>query len=452
MIKLIISFNALLFSVLAFFDSPEKPKSISDMPMCSTMQDGGINQWTGTAIFTKLPFTKATPSVFATDETKSYAMPLLTQTPKGEILMSWMEKDEKGVTAFCFSTSTDKGKTFSDKKVIYSGSGVSSSRLFRAKLLAKKDGSLVAVFPNRSDAPPAASPAQGQPQAQQGQGGQGGGRGGRGGGGRSMDLVYTVSKDGGNTWTSLQVVDSDPTKAMRGFFDAIVLPNDEIAVAYLKDVKNSTKHEERDLRIVITKNGVFQAEKLLDAVVCDCCNINMLVDANGALNVIYRDNDNDIRDFSKMVSTDNGETFSKPQNIYSDGWKIAGCPHNGAISSVNGKGALIAYYSGAESESGVKLVTQEGKKLFVLDDPSVKNPALMGSAQAAAMLWEQGGEKSKLVFRTIKDGKVSETTAVEGSDNATNATGLVIDNQLLIAHEVKQEGKKMSLKIATTGL
>jgi BNR repeat-like domain len=413
--------------------------------MCNIMQTA-INPLTGTAVFPIIKSANTTTSIFETDDTKAYSMPLLTQTPKGEgeVLLSWTEKDDQGITAFCFSVSTDKGKTFSEKKVIYAGTGVGNSRLFRAKLLAKKDGSLVAVFSNRADAPPA------QPQAQQGQGG----RGGRsGGGGRSAELVYCVSKDGGTTWTSPQTVDTDATKGlMRGFFDAILMANDEVAVAYLKDVKGSTKHEERDLRLAITKNGVFQAEKLLDAVVCDCCNINLLVDGSGKLNVIYRDNNDDIRDMSKMVSNDNGETFSKPENVHNDGWKIAGCPHSGAISSANGKNALIAWYSGAETEVGIRLVTQEGKKLLVLDDPSVKNPFLATCHKMSVMLWEQGSDKSQLVFRKIESDKVSETLSIEGSFNATNATGLLIDNQLLIAHEVKQENKKNSLKIATTAL
>ena len=441
MIKLIISFNALLFSVLAFFGSNEsdKTKSNSDMPMCSTVQAEGINQWTGNAIFPNFQTVKTTPSVFATEDTKTYSMPLLTQTPKGEILLSWTEKDEQGKTSFCLAFSKDKGKTFSEKKVIYSGTGVGNSRLMRAKVLVKKDGSLVAVFSNRAEAPAETAGNQ-----------QGGGRGR---GGRSADLVYCESKDGGATWSSPQSVDSDPTKGIvRGFFDAVLMSNDEVAVAYLKDVKGSTKHEERDLRLVITKNGVFQPERVIDPVVCDCCNINFLVDANGALNVYYRDNNDDIRDIAKMTSTDNGATFSKPQIVHNDGWKINGCPHSGATSITHGKSALVAWYSGAETESGIRLVTQEGKKLFVLDDPSVKNPTLMSSSKISAMLWEQGNDKTQLVFRKINGDKVSETISVAGSESATNSTGLIIDNQLLIAHEVKKDNKKNSLKIATTTL
>ncbi|MDZ7880564.1 MAG: sialidase family protein [Saprospiraceae bacterium] len=456
MTKLFVSFNAVLISILAFFGSTESKESnpMSDMPMCSTLSDAGITTWANTAPFAPLKSVKMTPSrlgvnaAFGLDTTTSYSMPLLSQTPQGEILLSWTEKDAQGITAFCLSFSTDNGKTFSEKKVIYAGTGVSNSRLFRAKVLAKKDGSLVAVFANRADAPPPATAAAAPPQNRGGRGGRGGG------GGRASELVFTVSKDHGATWTSLQSVDSDPTKVMRGFFDATLMANDEVAVAYLKDVKGSTKHEERDLRLVTTKNGVFQPEKLIDAVVCDCCNINLLTDASGALNVYYRDNNDDIRDIARLTSTDNGETFAKSQIVHADGWKIAGCPHSGAVSSTQGKTALVAWYSGAETESGIRLVTQEGKKLFTLTDQSVKNPALMGNAKESALLWEQKGSegKTQLVFRKVAGEKVSETIAVEGSTNATNSTGLMIGNQLLIAHEVKQDNKKNSLKIATVAL
>jgi BNR repeat-like domain len=434
MVKLIVSFNALLFSIFAFFSSPkpENAPSFSEMPMCSPKSTEGTNTWVNFPTFKSV---KTTASIFEMDSTKSYSMPLLSQTPKNEILLSWTEKDEKGMTSFCLAFSKDKGKTFSEKKVIYTGAGVGNSRLMRAKVLAKKDGNLVAVFSNRADA----QPQTGKPQ-----------QGGRGRGGRSADIVYCVSKDDGATWTNPKSVDSDTTKGMRGFFDATLMSNDEVAIAYLKDVKGSTKHEERDLRLVISQKGVFQPEKLIDPVVCDCCNINLLVDAKGALNVYYRDNNDNIRDIARMTSTDNGETFSKPQIVHNDGWKINGCPHNGAISSVRGKSALIAWFSGAETESGIRLVTQEGKKLFVVNEASAKNPCLMTTTNQAIMLWEQSGN-NQLVFKKINDDKVSETLSVEGSANATNSTGLIIDNQLLIAHEVKQD-QKNSLKITTTGL
>jgi Neuraminidase (sialidase) len=445
MLKLVISLNALFFSIWAFFNvkNVENPTPMADkMPMCSgNMSESGIQTWSQTAFFAPAKSVASMPSAFPSDTSKAYAMPLLWQTSKGDIMLSWTEKDEKGVTSFCLAVSKDKGKTFSEKQVIYAGTGVGNSRLMRAKVLQKKDGSLVAVFSNRMDAPPPSADKQGDK------------KGGRGG--RSLDIVYCESKDNGATWTSPKSVDADPTKGIvKGFFDAIVLPNDEIAVVYLKDVANSQKHEERDLRLVLSKNGVFQPEKVIDPVVCDCCNINFLVDAKGALNVYYRDNNDDIRDIAKMTSTDNGATFSKPEIVHNDGWKINGCPHSGAVSSSYNKSTLVAWYSGAETESGIRLVTGKGKKLFVVNDPSAKNPSLMADAQTAVMMWELApmDKQTGLAFRKIVGENVTETMSIEGAQNAVNSIGLVVDNQLLIAHEVKQENKRNSLRIATVKL
>ena len=53
-----------------------------------------------------------------------------------------------------------------------------------------------------------------------------------------------------------------------------------------------------------------------------------------------------------------------------------------------------------------------------------------------------------VLFRVDANGALK----VVGSENATSSTGLIIGNQLLIAHEVKQENKKNSPKISTTVL
>ncbi len=411
MTKLIITFHLFLLSFWAFLNTntSEKSTSISDITICHSIEDG-INLLNGNS----------------DDTTKAYTMPLLAQTPKGEVMLSWTEKDAQGMSSFCLAFSKDKGKTFGEKKTIYSGTGINNSRMMRAKVLAKKDGSLVAVFSNRGE-----------------------------GSGRSSNIVYCISKDGGSTWTSPAMVDSDPKQGIvRGFFDAVVMSNDEVAIAYLKDVENSTKHEERNLRLVTTKNGTFLPERIIDPVVCDCCPINMLIDANGALNVIYRDNNDDIRDMARMISTDNSATFSKPEIVYNDGWKINGCPHSGAVSSIYGKSALVAWFSGAEKESGVRLATREGKKLLVLADASAKNPFLVDSPKSAVMLWEQNTSDnvSKIAYRKINDNKVSETIWLDGSSNGTNSVALNVDNQLLVAYEVKQANKRNTIKISTVTL
>ncbi|UFH53457.1 hypothetical protein [Spirosoma sp. KNUC1025] len=80
------------------------------------------------------------------DTTRAYAVPTLAKTPKGNVALSWTEKDKDGIVYFYWAESTDKGRTFGDKKLIASSMGLGSSRLMRPKLLFKKDGSFVAVF------------------------------------------------------------------------------------------------------------------------------------------------------------------------------------------------------------------------------------------------------------------------------------------------------------------
>ena len=353
------------------------------------------------------------------DTTIAYAMPVLTQTPTGAVLLTWTEKDAAGVGAFCMAQSADNGQTFADRRVIVTGKGIGGSRLMRPKVLTKKDGSLVAVFSNRTDV----------------------------NGKRTTDVQVSTSTDNGLTWPTPKSVDADPTPCVRGFFDAVLLPNNELAIAYLKDVAGSTKHEERNLRLVLTKNGQFLPERIIDSVVCDCCNISMLVDTKGALNVYYRDNNDDIRDMARMTSTDNGLTFSKPQIMFTDNWKIAGCPHSGAFSTNYGTGTLVTWFSGSETDKGVRLVTQDGKRLILANDPSARNGYAATQGNKGVFVWEQNkGEQSQIAYQTLTGESVSATNWIGESVNGTNASSLLLNNQAVVAYEVRNANKRNGLK------
>jgi hypothetical protein len=71
------------------------------------------------------------------------------------------------------------------------------------------------------------------------------------------------------------------------------------------------------------------------------------------------------------------------------------------------------------------------------------------------MLWEQNKPEvnlTQIAFKKINNSNVSETVWVDGSSNGINSTGLVIDNQLLVAYEVKQANKRNSLKVSSVRL
>lgn len=398
------------------------------------------------------------------DTTRAFAVPTLTRTPAGKVALSWTEKDQAGTVYFYWAESVDNGATFGTKKLIFASKGIGNSRLMRPKLLFRKGGQPVAVFAlqgsevpkatasagdehnHHAHAAPAAGakPAEGQP--------QGGGRGGRP---SDLQIVYTVSGDGGSTWSAPAPVHQDRTpQTVRGFFDATVLANGEVAVAYLND---TGKPHERDLRFVTSSNGQFGAEKVLDPFSCDCCNISLLVDAKGTLHLYYRDNQENIRDIAHMSSTDHGKTFTKTGILSADNWKINGCPHSGPTSVVGGNTNLVAWYSGATDAPGIRVATQEGKRLFVLSEPTAKNAYLAAAPNAAVLIWEQSqvseaGATSYIAYRTIRSAGAAETAKVTESINGTNATGLVSGGKLLVAYEVRNPNNRNSIQVAQLGL
>jgi hypothetical protein len=395
------------------------------------------------------------------DDTRTFAVPTLARNSRGEVVLSWTEKDAQDVVHFYFAMSKDKGQSFSEKREIFAAPGLANSRLMRPKVLFKKDGTLVAVFGLRDDAAPAPQPAANE-HAGHGAGHEaakpaspapapGGGRP------RSQQIVFSTSTDGGRTWSAPKAVHAPKPGVMRGFFDATVLANDEVAVAFLNDIEGQA--HARDLRLVTSKGGVFGPEKILEPLVCDCCPMSLLVDDRGALHVFYRENKDNLRDFDHLVSTDHGASFAVPTRLYEDNWKINGCPHSGPTSVRFGNSALVAWYSGTTTnQPGVRVVTGEGKRLFVVDEPSAKNSWLAGSPKAAVLVWEQTGGKGEtpataLALRSIApNGSVSETRWVESSENATNPTALVVDDQVLVAYEVKRPDKKNGMKVSAVKL
>ncbi|MGF7214877.1 hypothetical protein GGR92_001017 [Spirosoma lacussanchae] len=399
------------------------------------------------------------------DTTRAYAVPTLSRTPAGEVALSWTEKDNNGVVYFYWAKSGDKGRTFGGKKLIYSAAGIGNSRLMRPKLLFRKNGSPVAVFALRGPEPTNAQ-ASVVPTADHTHGGHEGHNAPKAdaskparGGGRPRDLriVYVTSADQGNTWTLPEPVHADKTpNIVRGFFDATVLANDEIAVTWLNDIPGN-EHEQRDLRLVTTAGGKFGAERVLDPYVCACCNISLLVDPVGTLHVYYRENQDNIRDIARMSSTDNGKTFTKPAILSKDNWQINGCPHSGPTSSAGGGNPLVAWFSGTTDSPGIRVVNGQGKRLFVLDDPTAKNAYLVPASKSSVLLWEQSqpsesGMSSVIAFRTIDAAGTAATQYVKNAQNGTNASGVVVDGQLLVAYEVRKPNNKNGIDWASVSL
>jgi hypothetical protein len=393
------------------------------------------------------------------DTTRAYAFPHVSTTPKGTIGMSWTETDNDGVNYFYWAESTDQGTSFGEKRLIHQAKGIANSRLMRAKVLYKKNGSLVAIFGLRAAAPVQVAPAPtsdahahhhnhdsaATPKKAEGEAP----RKGRSGRPSDLQINYAVSNDNGKSWSRPKPIHKDLTpNIIRGFYDATLMSNDEIAVAFLKD---TGRPHERDLRFVTSVKGVFGEERVIDPFVCDCCNVNLLTDEKGNLNIYYRANINNIRDIAVLSSSNNGKTFSKTRTILDDKWEIKGCPHSGPVSVASASANVVGWFSGTPDAPGIRIATQEGKKLTTLD-ANAANPWLAGNKNGVWVMWEHKVQESEakttsnIVYKKISTALNSSTETAASIGEGANFSGVAVDGALVVAYEVKGNNNKATLK------
>lgn len=392
-----------------------------------------------------------------TDPDRTAATPHLSKLKNGEILLTWTEKDPQGMQYYYAAFSKDNGKNFAEKKLIYAHEGIGSSRLMKPKVLEKGDGTLVAVFSLREvSAAPAVAPVQ-ENHAAGHANHEAVAKPAPAKRPRDMKIMYSYSKDKGTSWSAPATVHQDQTAGVvRGFFDSAVLGNGEIAVAFLQDIPN--KPHSRDMRLVTSKGLAFGKEKVIDDFTCDCCNISLLTDVKGNLNVFYRENSDNIRDIARMTSSDNGKSFAKPSILFADQWKINGCPHSGPTSSVLGSGSVAAWYSGSEEAPGLRVVTDKGKRLAVIGDPSAKNAFLVpATTTASVLLWEQaqpGSEDSGtyIAYRKVTELAAGDVKWLKSSKPGHNPTGVYAGNQLLVAYEAEQGNSRNTIEVSSMAL
>ncbi len=396
----------------------------------------------------------------STDTSRTATTAHLSALKNGHVLLTWTEKDKNNLVYFYSAISKDNGKSFSDKKLVFAHEGIGSSRLMKPKVLEKGDGTLVAVFGLRgTGGQPAPQPSSHDSHAAGGHDThaaaakpappKGGGRP------RDMQIVYSYSKDQGTTWSAPAPVHQDQTAGVvRGFFDSAVMGNGEIAVAFLQDIPNQP--HSRDMRLVTSSGLTFGQEKVIDDFTCDCCNISLLTDANGYLNVYYRENNENIRDIARMVSKDFGKSFGTPSILFPDKWLINGCPHSGPTSSALGKGSVVAWFSGSEDAPGLRVVNDQGKRLAVIGDPSAKNAFLVPTPSASVLLWEEArtdGESTTyyIAYRKVTAEKAADVQWLTPSQHGHSPSAVYTGNQLLVAYEV-QKGSQSTIELSTVSL
>lgn len=252
-------------------------------------------------------------------------LPRLSLAPDGTVWMSWVT--EATGDAHTLRISALRGDEWSEPLVVAEGAGWFVNWADFPSLLAGSDQFMAAHWLEK-----------------------------RPGGTYAYDVMVSVSRDGGETWSPAFSPHDDGTATEHGFvslfasedgFGAVWLDGRNMA-ATQEQQASSHGHGSGGMTLraaLIDREGGVLKDTELDDLTCDCCQTGGAVTAAGPL-VVYRDRDHqEIRDIYFAVYRDGSWTSGQP--VARDRWKIAACPVNGPAIAARGDAAVTAWFTGA---------------------------------------------------------------------------------------------------------
>jgi len=248
---------------------------------------------------------------------------------KNNTLLNWTEEiDTSRIFILKYRKFNKKTKQFGETITVLPSKGMQSHHESMAKIAINKDGIMYAVFrvENKNSKRRFAG-----------------------------DIYFSISKDSGKTWSKRKKLVTDKSSKSQSFFDITLLSDGELGISWL-DSRKLIKDKDGSSLYFAKTNGDkgFVGEKPVAGPTCQCCRTDIFVDSSGKINIAFRNlSDDSIRDMYRVVSDDNGETFSEPKKMGVDNWKIDGCPHTGPSLADNGKEISVVWFTGADSGTGI---------------------------------------------------------------------------------------------------
>ncbi len=160
--------------------------------------------------------------------------------------------------------------------------------------------------------------------------------GGKQGKGRDGDVLALRSTDGGKTWTGPMQVNDAADSAREGLHAMAAGPGGSLCCAWL-DLRN----QKTEVMASVSKDGGSTWSKNVlvykspDGSVCECCHPSITVDSSNKIHVLWRNSLTGDRDMYIASSSDGGATFGQASKLGSGSWPLKACPMDGgAIAAV----------------------------------------------------------------------------------------------------------------------
>ena len=195
------------------------------------------------------------------------------------------------------------------------------------------------------------------------------------------------SSDHGRTWRQVYDAGADNVTDYTGFV-GFSIGADGFHAAYLAPLAAGPEQHDaahvKTLRFAeFSLEGELLSDDRLDADVCTCCPLATTLTADGPA-VVYRDHAaGEIRDISIVRRV--GGKWTEPRPVHRDGWKINGCPGNGAAIQAEGRRVAVAWFTAAGGEPKVMLATSDDAGATFADPVRVDAGSPVGWASVAMM-------------------------------------------------------------------
>ena len=251
-------------------------------------------------------------------------------------------------------------------------------------------------------------------------------------GGYAYDVNIALSSDSGKTWSESFLPHKDATPTEHGF---VSLFNDDgqLGAVWLDGRKNVNEWDENDIRAtgMTLRAGKYSGADndsdgvLLDDLICDCCQTDVTVTANGPV-AIYRNRTVDEQRDIFVTSRVDG-IWQEGVSVGNDDWGIDACPVNGPVIQSNGESVAAAWFTGANEKPKVKAAwsTDAGRSFSDAIEIDTQQPlgrtgaALLDNGDLVVSWLRSSGDggAALLLKRISPNGQQSEDYVVEEAEN-----------------------------------
>jgi hypothetical protein len=264
--------------------------------------------------------------------------------------------------------------------------------------------------------------------------------------GAGYHAEYSLSHDGGLTWSAPQAITGESTSTE--FVAVLALGWNSRALAAWLDGRNRAANGgvQKLYAQTLLADG---ADVLVDGAVCDCCQLSLVRTGEDVL-LAYRGRTADeVRDIRLARWRDGRWEAARP--LHDDGWKITACPVNGPRLAAHGDRVAAVWFTGAQNEPRVqaKLSPDRGAtwgqaQRIDLGRPQGRVDAVMRADGTTFFTWLEATSKDAGIAggvylrRLASDGTLGEPQLLAPSTVA-RASGfprlaLVDDRTLLLAY------------------